>query len=242
MANIPVTEISRFLNLNDSELEVEQGATATITAQLKARERTFLQQRSDLRARLTVPPSADDDEVQQELLRVTGDIQDNEEQINRNNAIVTLIAKLRSVRPTGAGGTPPTGRASTPPASTGAGGGGGVTSPLATAAGGGGGAGVPITLPPQPAPQYRQIFGKLPEYKLTDQDFDVFLSRFETYCSLNKITDQQHSKLLLDSALSEEAKLRASEISALYEPYKSESFSAYSQRLRDRFYPQAQAL
>ena len=240
MANIPVTEISRFLNLNDNELEVEQGATATITAQLKANERTFLQQRSDLRARLTVPPSADDDEVQQELLRVTGDIQDNEEQINRNNAIVTLIAKLRSVRPTGAGGTPPTGRASTPPASTGAGGGGGTTSPLATAAGGGG-AGVPSTPTPAPALPYRQIFGKLPEYKLTDQDFDVFLSRFETYCSLNKITDQQHSKLLLDSALSEEAKLRASEISALYEPYKSESFSAYSQRLRDRFYPQAKA-
>ena len=234
MANIPVTEISRFLNLNDNELEVEQGATATITAQLKANERTFLQQRSDLRARLTVPPSADDGEVQQELLRVTGDIQDNEEQINRNNAIVALIAKLRSVRPTGAGGTPPTGRASTPPASTGAGGGGGTTSPPTTAAGGGG-TGVPSTPAPAPALPYRQIFGKLPEYKLTDQDFDVFLSRFETYCSLNKITDQQHSKLLLDSALSEEAKLRASEISALYEPYKSESFSAYSQRLRDRF-------
>ena len=109
MANIPVTEITKFLNLNDSELEVEQGATATITAQLKNRERTFLQERSELRARITVPPSADDDAVQQELLRVTGDIRDNEEEINRNNAIASLIAKLRSVRP--AGGTPPPGRA-----------------------------------------------------------------------------------------------------------------------------------
>ena len=228
MANISVNEITKFLNLNDSELEVEQGATATITAQLKNRERTFLQERNDLRTRITVPPSADNDTVQQDLLRVANDIKDNEEEINRNNAIASLIAKLRSAGPI-RGASPP-GRVSPPLAST------------PTGGRGGGGAGTTtITSPPHPAPQYRQILGKLPEYKLTDQDFDVFLSRFETYCSLNKITDEQHSKLLLDSALSEEAKLRASEISALYEPFKSETFSAYSQRLRDRFFPQAKA-
>ena len=208
--------------MNDPELEVEQGATSTITAQLKARERGFLQERSDLRARITAPPSADDATVQQEILRVSGDIMDNEQEIARNNIIASLIAKLRLAKSPG-GSASPVVTPSTPAR---------VTSP-------GGGTTAP---PPLPAltPQYRQILGKLPEYKLTD-DFDVFLARFETYCSLNKITDGQHSKLLLDSALTEGAKLRASEISALYDPFKSETFSVYAQRLRNRFYPQAKS-
>ena len=233
MANISAQDLDKYLKMNDPELEVEQGATSTITAQLKARERGFLQERSELRARITAPPSADDATVQQEILRVSGDIMDNEQEIARNNIIASLIAKLRLAKSSG-GSASPVVTPSTPTRVTAPGGGTTAPPPLP-----GGGTTAP---PPLPAltPQYRQILGKLPEYKLTD-DFDVFLARFETYCSLNKITDGQHSKLLLDSALTEGAKLRASEISALYDPFKSETFSVYAQRLRNRFYPQAKS-
>lgn len=218
MASLPLPEFTRFLTLSQEELEIEATARATITAQLKASERQFLQRRTDLRAKQTIPPSANDAQITADLTSVADDILKNEEELARNDAIVMLIAKLRT------GGTPaplPAGSSTGPsPAQT--------AGSTATASS------------PQPATQYRQILGKIPEYKLAD-DFDVFLSRFETYCTLNRISDEQQTKLLLDSAFSEEARLRASEISALQEPFKSETFSAYAQRLRDRFYPQAKS-
>ena len=218
MASLPLPEFTRFLNLSQEELEIEATARATITAQLKASERQFLQQRNELRAKQTIPPSADDAQITADLTRVADDILKNEEELARNDALVMLIAKLRT------GGTP----APLPAGSS--------TGPSPAQATGG----TATASSSQPATQYRQILGKIPEYKLAD-DFDVFISRFETYCSLNRISDEQQTKLLLDSAFSEEARLRASEISALQEPFKSESFSAYAQRLRDRFYPQAKS-
>ena len=219
MASLPLPEITRFLNLNQEELEIEASSRATVTAQLKQGERQFLAQRVALRAKQTIPPSADDAQVQADLDSLADDILKNEEELARNDAIVLLIAKLRT------GGSPapqPAGSSTAPP-------------PPAQAASGTTAA---SSLPP--ATQFRQILGKIPEYKVAD-DFDVFMSRFETYCTLNRISDEQQTKLLLDSAFSEEARLRASEISALQEPFKSDSFSAYTQRLRERFYPQAKS-
>ena len=213
MASLPLPEFTRFLNLSQEELEIEASTRATVTAQLKQRERQFLAQRADLRAKQTIPPPANDAQITAELNSLADDILKNEEELARNDAIVMLIAKLRT------GGSPapqPAGSSTAPP-------------PPAQAA---------SSLPP--ATQFRQILGKIPEYKVAD-DFDVFMSRFETYCTLNRISDEQQTKLLLDSAFSEEARLRASEISALQEPFKSDSFSAYTQRLRERFYPQAKS-
>ena len=214
MASLPLPEFTRFLNLSQEELEIEASTRATVTAQLKQRERQFLAQRADLRAKqTTIPPPANDAQITAELNSLADDILKNEEELARNDAIVMLIAKLRT------GGSPapqPAGSSTAPP-------------PPAQAA---------SSLPP--ATQFRQILGKIPEYKVAD-DFDVFMSRFETYCTLNRISDEQQTKLLLDSAFSEEARLRASEISALQEPFKSDSFSAYTQRLRERFYPQAKS-
>ena len=217
MASLPLPEITRFLNLNQEELEIEASSRATVTAQLKQIERQFLAQRSDLRNKQTIPPSANDAQIQAELDSLADDILKNEEELARNDAIVLLIAKLRT------GGSPapqPAGSSTAPPPAA-------ASGPTAAS-----------SLPP--ATQFRQILGKIPEYKVAD-DFDVFMSRFETYCTLNRISDEQQTKLLLDSAFSEEARLRASEISALQEPFKSDSFSAYTQRLRERFYPQAKS-
>ena len=169
MASLPLPEFTRFLTLSQEELEIEATARATITAQLKASERQFLQRRTDLRAKQTIPPSANDAQITADLTSVADDILKNEEELARNDAIVMLIAKLRT------GGTPaplPAGSSTGPsPAQT--------AGSTATASS------------PQPATQYRQILGKIPEYKLAD-DFDVFLSRFETYCTLNRIS---HSEL-----------------------------------------------
>ena len=175
MASLPLPEITRFLNLNQEELEIEASSRATVTAQLKQTERQFLAQRSDLRDKQTIPPSANDAQIQAELDSLADDILKNEEELARNDAIVLLIAKLRT------GGSPapqPAGSSTAPP-------------PPAQAASGPTAA---SSLPP--ATQFRQILGKIPEYKVAD-DFDVFMSRFETYCTLNRISDEQQTKLLL---------------------------------------------
>ena len=221
---LSVTDMNRFMNMTQADLQAELNAQAAITAQLKRNEATLLQDRLDLRDRLTTPPAPDDAEVRDHIQRVRGNIADNEREIAYSEAVERLLTRLL---PTTTSSTPTTTATtaatsfttSTPTGSTTS-----TTTTTSTTA----------------TTQYRQILGKIPEYKLAD-NFDVFLSRFETYCSLNKISDEQQTKLLLDSAFSEEAKLRASEISALYEPYRSESFTAYSQRLRNRFYPQAKS-
>ena len=219
---LSVTDMNRFMNMTQPDLQAELNAQAAITAQLKRNEANLLQDRLDLRDRLTTPPAPDDADVRNDIQRVTGNIADNEREIAYSEAVEKLLRRLLPTPTTSS--TPTTATTSsttgTPTGST--------TSTTTT------------TTSTTATTTYRQILGKIPEYKLAD-DFDVFLSRFETYCSLNKISDEQQTKLLLDSAFSEEAKLRASEISALYEPYRSESFTAYSQRLRDRFYPQAKS-
>ena len=219
---LSVTDMNKFLNMTQVDLQAEVNAQAAITAQLKRDEATMLQDRLDLRARLTNPPAPDDAEVRDNIARITGNIADNEREIAYSEAVEKLLRRLlptptTSSTPTTATTSPSTGTSTGSTTST-------TTTTTSTTA----------------TTQYRQILGKIPEYKLAD-DFDVFLSRFETYCSLNRISDEQQTKLLLDSAFSEEAKLRASEISALCEPYKSEPFTTYSQRLRDRFYPQAKS-
>ena len=94
MASLPLPEITRFLNLNQEELEIEASTRATVTAQLKQSERQFLAQRVDLRAKQTIPPSANDAQITAELDSLADDILKNEEELARNDAIVMLIAKL----------------------------------------------------------------------------------------------------------------------------------------------------
>ena len=112
MASLPLPEITRFLNLNQEELEIEASTRATVTAQLKQSERQFLAQRVDLRAKQTIPPSANDAQITAELDSLADDILKNEEELARNDAIVLLIAKLRT------GGSPapqPAGSSTAPP-------------------------------------------------------------------------------------------------------------------------------
>ena len=222
---LSVTDMNRFMNMTQADLQAEVNAQAAITAQLKTDEAAMLQDRLDLRARLTTPPAPDDAEVRDNVARITGNIADNEREIAYSEAVEKLLRRLLPTPTTSS--TPMT--SSTPTTAT-------TSSTTGTPTG----STTSTTTTTTSTMQYRQILGKIPEYKLAD-DFDIFLSRFETYCSLNRISDEQQTKLLLDSAFSEEAKLRASEISALCEPYKSESFTTYSQRLRDRFYPQAKS-
>ena len=113
MASLPLPEFTRFLNLSQEELEIEASTRATVTAQLKQSERQFLAQRADLRAKqTTIPPPANDAQITAELNSLADDILKNEEELARNDAIVMLIAKLRT------GGSPapqPAGSSTAPP-------------------------------------------------------------------------------------------------------------------------------
>ena len=87
----------------------------------------------------------------------------------------------------------------------------------------------------------KKTIGKLPEYTLKE-DFDLFLQRFKTYVQLNDITEEKEQKLLLDTCLSDEAKKRCGYLTALDEPYSSQSFKDYADLLKLRFYPKARSL
>ena len=78
---LSVTDMNRFMNMTQADLQAEVNAQAAITAQLKTDEAAMLQDRLDLRARLTTPPAPDDAEVRDNVARITGNIADNEREI-----------------------------------------------------------------------------------------------------------------------------------------------------------------
>ena len=81
MAKLPIADMTKYLNMTPEDLQMEANATAQITAQLKRQETSFLQDRTDLRNRLTVPPAPDDAEVQADIARISGSIVDNEREL-----------------------------------------------------------------------------------------------------------------------------------------------------------------
>ena len=78
---LSVTDMNRFMNMTQPDLQAELNAQAAITAQLKRNEANLLQDRLDLRDRLTTPPAPDDADVRNDIHRVTGNIADNEREI-----------------------------------------------------------------------------------------------------------------------------------------------------------------
>ena len=69
-------------------------SSSAITAQLKTDEAAMLQDRLDLRARLTTPPAPDDAEVRGNVARITGNIADNEREIAYSEAVEKLLRRL----------------------------------------------------------------------------------------------------------------------------------------------------
>ena len=161
---LSVTDMNRFMNMTQADLQAEANAQAAITAQLKTDEAAMLQDRMDLRARLTTPPAPDDAEVRNNIQRITGNIADGEREIAYSEAVEKLLSRLLPATTTSS--TPMT--SSTPTTAT--------TSPTTGTTTG---STTSTTTTTTSTMQYRQILGKIPEYKLAD-DFDIFLSRFET--------------------------------------------------------------
>ena len=91
---LSVTDMNKFLNMTQVDLQAEVNAQAAITAQLKRDEATMLQDRLDLRARLTNPPAPDDAEVRDNIQRITGNIADNEREIAYSEAVEKLLRRL----------------------------------------------------------------------------------------------------------------------------------------------------
>ena len=91
---LSVTDMNRFMNMTQADLQAELNAQAAITAQLKRNEATLLQDRLDLRDRLTTPPAPDDADVRNDIQRVTGNIADNEREIAYSEAVEKLLRRL----------------------------------------------------------------------------------------------------------------------------------------------------
>ena len=91
---LSVTDMNKYLNMTQVDLQAEVNTQAAITAQLKRQEATMLQDRLDLRSRLTTPPSADDAEVRDNIARITGNIADNEREIAYSEAVFQLLTRL----------------------------------------------------------------------------------------------------------------------------------------------------
>ena len=213
-------ELTLLVNMRYEELGIQQGSCATQKAQLNQQEKVLLAERDKAVKALQENPSDDTRKAKQKC---------DEDVVAHDKVVLTMTTKLALIEAL---------RTSKAP---GRGGGGGVGG-AGGGVGGAGGGPAPIPTPSSSVPPFpnRRMMGRLPEF-LTSSDYDVFLSKFLTYCSLNEITDSQQQKLLLDSALSDEQKLRAGELTALQEPYKSDDFNTYSGRLRSRFIPVAQS-
>ena len=92
---LSVTDMNRFMNMTQADLQAEANAQAAITAQLKTDEAAMLQDRDlDLRARLTTPPAPDDAEVRNNIQRITGNIADGEREIAYSEAVEKLLSRL----------------------------------------------------------------------------------------------------------------------------------------------------
>ena len=216
---IETKELDKLLTKNQQELETEANATGITKAQLKSNERTFLAERETLRGELAQAPI-------EEAARIRAAIKTNEDNILSNEAEQAALEMKRRLI-----GVLKKGFDSTNPAP--------ATSSAETRS----------SRSESPRPHDREeetrtpkrLIGKMPEYSLKE-DFDLFLLKFRTYTSLNHISDRNQSKLLLDTCLSDQAKQRCGYITALDEPYLSQTFTEYTDCLKLRFHPKAKSL
>ena len=219
-AAIEAKELDKLLQLTLEDLEIEAGVANTSKAQLKHNERTFLAEREHLRDELDKAPTPD------EATRIRAAIKANDDNIVTNEAeMLALDTKRKLIGMLKKSFDSP--------------------DPVASSA--------EMTLPPiipmdgGKTPRRGEdrmpskIIGKMPEFSLKE-DFDLFLLKFRTYTSLNQITDRNQTKLLLDTCISDQAKQRCGYITALDEPYLSQTFEEYTECLRLRFHPKAKSL
>ena len=216
-AAIETKELDKLLTLNQQQLEEEANATNLTKAQLKSNERTFLAEREILKGELAQAPV-------EEATRIRAAIKTNDDNILRNESEQEALEIKRRLI-----GLLKKGFDSTNSAAS-------STETRSSRA-------------ESPRPHDREeesrtpkrLIGKMPEYSLKE-DFDLFLLKFRTYTSLNQISDRNQTKLLLDTCLSDQAKQRCGYITALDEPYLSQTFAEYTDCLKLRFHPKAKSL
>lgn len=222
-------ELDKLMRMNVEQLETEAGLTNTIKAQLKQHERQFLAERETLKTELDNAPPGEEGRVRDAIKVNDDNIIDNEKELLALETKRTLIGALKK----GFTGHIP----SLPPSRTSS----IVGGKEYEEPGGEEGELISRILRREDHRLPTKIMGRMPEYTLKE-DFELFLLKFRTYTSLNKITDNNQSKLLLDTCLSDQAKQRCGYITALDEPYLSQTFKEYTDCLKLRFHPKAKSL
>lgn len=228
VSTMETKELDKLMHMNMEQLEVEANASNLSKAQLKQNEKTFLAEREHLKTELDKAAPGDEARIRAAIKTNDENIVDNEKEL------LTLETKRRLIGLLKKGHLPSLPPSRTPSVLNG--------KEYETGTGTGEDDGELFSrilrredrLP-------SKMMGRVPEFTLKE-DFELFLQKFRTYTSLNKITEDNQSKLLLDTCLSDQAKQRCGYITALDEPYLSQTFKEYTDCLKLRFHPKAKSL
>ena len=254
MANMDTNEILKITQLNEEETEIELQSCATIQADLKNQTKTKVREIDEVKQLIKEADPTQIDQLNKDLRDLTKDLKDldNEEKINQAKRAILLknMDKKTSRVSEGDQNIKDMGgeikdnyskeelikmleQSKLKPRVPGLD--AGLESVVRDMSK------FKLPDPRLPAVINRKTLGKLPEYDLKS-DFELFLRKFNTYVNLNNIVDNQEMKLLLDTCISDSAKLRSGQIDSSTEPFASQSFKKYTETLRERFFPKARSL
>ena len=218
-----VTDLQDILRQNATQLELELASIVENITDLKKSDSKLLSTKKNLKKELdkATKDGTDDTSIKQKMKETDDQLKKNEEDIKINEAKSKLVKSLHQAKTKEAASSSSKEDEDVDFMAK-------VMSKMGM-------------MPKDSKGPSKKTIGKLPEYTLKE-DFDLFLQRFRTYVQLNDITEAREQKLLLDTCLSDEAKKRCGYLTALDEPYSSQSFKDYADLLKLRFYPKARSL
>ena len=227
-ARMDVTDLQNILKQNETQLELELAHIVETNTDLKKSDNKLLTTKKNLKKELdkATKDGTDDTSIKQKMKDVDDQLKKNGEDLKINEAKHTLVKSLQQAKTKEAASSSSKEDEDVEFMAK-------VMSKMGM---------MPKDMTPKDTKSpSKKTIGRLPEYALKE-DFDLFLQRFKTYVQLNDITEAKEQKLLLDTCLSDEAKKRCGYITALDEPYSSQSFKDYADLLKLRFYPKARSL
>ena len=254
MGSLDLTEITRILQLDEAQTEVEINTCNTIDADLKNQTRTKLTESNEIKQRqaLAVQNGEDVRGINQELKENDKDLKDLKEEMDINTTKKALLVAQVTKRPRATAETDQTikdsgleikdsyskqdlmkvltsGKSKDSKDQM-----ADMMRDLLSRRDG-------TDTSAEDRSSSRKTLGRLPEFTVKS-DFELFLRKLNTYVKLNNITEEKQKKLLLDSCISDEAKLRSGQIDSTNEPYASQSYQVYTNTLRERFFPRARSM
>ena len=254
MTSLNTTEINRIFTLEEDQIEVEINTCITIDADLKNQNRTRLNESTEIKQRLNLAMQNGNDTTgpTQELNENDKELKDLQKEIELNNTRQLLLKSHRAKKIAAKADSDQTIRESGLEVKDvyskqdmikilAAGKGRDSKDEIADMMRNVFSRKDPPDISLDDRATSRKTLGRLPEFDIKS-DFELFLRKLNTYVKLNNITDDRQMKLLLDSCISDGAKLRSGQIDSTNEPYASQSFKAYTNTLRERFFPRARSM